>query len=173
MSRQTLTELSYRFRLSDGEFRRVWLTEYYRRPGWRAVRIVAGPALIALGISSLRADDLFNQVMGGVCAAFGLYYALKPFLAAWMLAKQRQKSGVADQEIGVTFGPDGVEIDQGNTRTELGWEDIAAAGSGVRYLWYELKRGARATIPMSAIDDPAALEALLREHTEWVGPSLT
>ncbi|MFK7987971.1 MAG: hypothetical protein AB8I08_18270 [Sandaracinaceae bacterium] len=169
---RALTELSYRFRLSDGEFRRVWLTEYYRRPGWRSVRIVAGPALVALGISSLRAGDLFNRVMGGVCVAFGLYYALKPFLAAWMLTKQRKQSGVADQEIGVTFTPEGVEIDQGGARTELGWDDVRAAGSGARYVWYELNRGARATIPMSAIDDPAALEALLREHTEWVGPSL-
>lgn len=136
------------------------------------MRIVAGPGLIVLGLSSLRAGDLFNRVMGGVCAVFGLYYALKPFLAAWMLTKQRRQSGVADQEIGVTFGPEGVEIDQGNTRTELGWEDVRAAGSGSRYVWYELKRGARATVPMSAIEDPAALEALLREHTEWVGPSL-
>lgn len=127
---------------------------------------------MVLGISSLRSGPMFNRVMGGVCVAFGLYYALKPFLAAWMLTKQRRQSGVADQEIGVTFGPDGIGITQGETHTELGWEDVSAAGRGTDYVWYELKRGARATVPRSVIDDPEALEALLREHTEWVGPPL-
>ena len=164
-----MTELHYRFRIADAEFRRAWLTEYFRRPGWRAARIVMGPGLVVLGASSLRGPAGFNRIMGGVCVALGLYYALKPFLAAWILTKRRRESGQAESEIGVTLDEVGVLIEQREIRTRLDWDGITRAGRGRGYIWYELRGGTRATIPLRAVEDEAMLVAHFEAHTEWVG----
>ena len=107
--------------------------------------------------------------MGGVCVVFGLYYALKPLLAARMLTRRRRASGRADREIEVTLDHRGVVIGHGEVSTRLGWDEVVAAGRGPSYVWYELRGGQRATIPLRAVEDPDALVEILRARTEWVG----
>lgn len=160
--------LEYSFTLSDEEFGRAWLREYYRRPGWRVLRIAGGPALMLFGASMIvRAPDLFSRAMGVCAVLLGLWYATKPLLARRLLTRHRRESGRADAEIGLTLSDDGVAIDHAGVRTELDWSDVTAAGRGPDYVWYEIGRGARATIPLRAVDDVDALESLLRRHTAW------
>ncbi|HJL15484.1 MAG TPA: hypothetical protein RMH99_07515 [Sandaracinaceae bacterium LLY-WYZ-13_1] len=164
-----MTRLRYRFSLSDEEFRRAWLAEYYRRPGWRGLRILGGPAFVALGIVMVRSPELFTRVMGGVAILFGVYYAAKPWLMARALTRRRRASGRADVALELTLGPRGIRIDDGHVRTDLPWDEITAAGEGRGYVWYEIGGGSRATIPLRVVDDPDALRAWLRERTEWKG----
>ncbi len=161
--------LTYRFTLSDDEFARAWLREYYRRPGWRVFRVAFGPAVAILGVAMVRGDALFNRAMGIAAILLGAWYALKPFLAARMIRNARHKSGRSDLAIELRLSDRGVRIDDGHKRTDLAWEDVTAAGRGPDYVWYEIGRGARATIPLRAVDDLDALEALLREKTAWAG----
>lgn len=165
-----MASLTYRFTLSDAEFRRAWLAEYYRRPGWRSLRVLGGPALVALGVTMVRSDAVFQRVMGVVAILFGLYYAAKPLLAARMLTAERRRSGRADLELEVTFHGRGVCIDDGKVRTELPWQEITAAGMGKGYVWYEISGGSRATIPLRVVEDLDALVEVLRERTAWQGP---
>jgi hypothetical protein len=162
-----VASLTYRFTLSDEEFRRAWLAEYYRRPGWRSLRILGGPAFVALGVMMVRSDAVFQRVMGVVAILFGVYYALKPLLAARALTAQRRRSGRADVELEVTLHGRGVRIDDGKVRTELPWHEVTAAGMGRGYVWYEVRGGSRATIPLRVVDELDPLVEMLRRHTEW------
>lgn len=164
-----MASLTYRFTLSDEEFRRAWLAEYFRRPGWRSLRILGGPAFVGLGVVLLQSEAVFQRVMGVVAVLFGLYYAAKPWLAARALTAQRRRSGRADVELEVTFHPRGVRIDDGKVRTELPWREVTAAGLGRGYVWYEVSGSSRATVPLRVVDDLEALVAMLREHTAWKG----
>lgn len=162
------SSLTYRFTLSDEEFGGAWLREYYRRPGWRVFRVAGGPALMVFGVSMiLRAPDLFSRAMGAAAVLLGLWYATKPLLARRLLTRQRRESGRADAEITVTLEESGLAIEHGGVRTELEWSDVTGAGRGPAYVWYEIGRGARATIPLRVVDDVDALEALLRRKTTW------
>lgn len=161
--------LTYRFRLTDEEFRRAWLAEYYRRPGWRSIRILGGPMFVGLGVLMLRGEDTFGRVMGVLAILLGVWYAVKPWLGARVMTKQRRESGRADVELAVTFGARGVKIDDGKVQTELSWEDITGAGLGRGYVWYEIRGGSRATVPLRVVDDLDALRETLREHTRWAG----
>lgn len=161
--------LSYRFVLSDDEFRRAWLAEYYRRPGWRSLRLLGGPALVALGAIMLRSPAAFQRVMGVVALLFGIYYAVKPWLAARVVTRERRRSGRADLELEVTLHGRGVTIDDGKVQTELPWYEVSSSGMGKDYVWYEVRGGARATIPLRVVDDLEALIERLRTHTDWKG----
>ena len=158
---------TYRFTLTDRDFARAWLTEYYRRPGWRLLRFGAGPAIVALGWSMTSGPTALTRGMGWVAIAFGVYYALKPLLGCWMMVRRRRASGRSELSLEVQIGSRGVRIDDGKVRTQLGWDQVSSAGRGRDYFWYELRGGARATIPLGAVDDAAELEATLREHTRW------
>ena len=157
--------LTLRFTVGEREFARAWLFEYFRRPGWRVVRVALGPAVIALGVSMLRAGT--SSWLGGAIVVFGLYYALKPLLGVWQAVRQRRALGIAEMEIELVIGRKGVRIDDGKARTQFSWEDIRGAGRGRGYFWYALNGGARATIPDRAVEAPAELEAIFREHTRW------
>ncbi|MCA9607589.1 MAG: hypothetical protein KC619_18405 [Myxococcales bacterium] len=161
--------LTYRFVLSDDEFARAWLREYYRRPGWRTWRIIGGPIFIALGLTMMRNDALLSRGMGILAIVMGLWYALKPLLAARMLRDQRRKSGRSDVELEVRIHANGIRIDDGKVKKELAWEDVTRAGATKDYVWYELRGGNRATIPLRVVDDPPALRAEMRRHTTWEG----
>lgn len=163
-------KLVYRFRLSDEEFSRAWLREYYRRPGWRGFRVAGGPMIAALGLAAMvRAADTFTLLMGGLAVLLGVWLTVKPWLAASMIRKQRQAAGRAEEPITLTLSDSGLTIDNGRTRTELSWSDVSASGRGPDYVWYAIGGGARATIPLRAVDDPAALEELLRRRARWRG----
>lgn len=159
--------LRYRFVLSDEEFARAWLREYYRRPGWRAWRIVGGPCFVALGLAMMRGEELFSRAVGTAAIVLGLWYGLKPLLAARMLRAERRRSGRSDVELEVRVHAGGVRIDDGAVKKELPWSEIVRAGASKEYVWYELRGGSRATIPLRVVDDPEALYATLRAHTAW------
>lgn len=162
------TPQTFRFTLTDAEYRRAWIREYYRRPGARVLRLLAGPLLAMLGVGMIaRAPDLFERGMGVVALLFGLYLVFKPLLLANALVRRRQQSGMADRELEVSLRKEGVRIDDGKVRTNLPWDEVRAAGRGPDYVWYEMKGGSRATIPLRAVEDVEALEALLRDRTEW------
>lgn len=161
--------LTYRFVLSDDEFARAWLREYYRRPGWKTWRIIGGPCFIALGLAMMRGEELLSRGMGIAAIVLGLWYALKPLLAARMLREQRRKSGRSDVELEVKVHGGGIRIDDGKVKREIPWEQVARAGATRDYVWYELRGGSRATIPLRVVEDPTALRAELRRHTTWEG----
>ncbi|HBQ16145.1 MAG TPA: hypothetical protein DEF51_35105 [Myxococcales bacterium] len=162
------TPQTYRFALTDGEYRRAWIREYYRRPGARMLRLLAGPLIALLGVGMLaRAPRLFERGMGVVALFFGLYLLFKPLLLANALVRRRQRTGMAERELEVTLRAEGIRIDDGKIRTNLPWDEVRAAGRGPDYVWYEMKGGSRATIPLRAVDDLEALEALLRDKTSW------
>ncbi|MBX3275049.1 MAG: hypothetical protein KF729_32590 [Sandaracinaceae bacterium] len=159
--------LAYRFALSDDEYARAWLREYYRRPGWRVWRVVGGPCFILLGLGLTRSEELVSRIVGGAAIVMGLWYALKPLLGARMLRDRRAKSGRAKVELEVRVGPSGIRIDDGTVKQEIAWPDVVRAGASKEYVWYELRGGSRATIPLRVVEDPIALRELLRAHTRW------
>lgn len=165
MPKQTL---SYRFVLSDEEFGSMWLREYYRRPGWRAWRVIGGPCFIALGIAMARGSDLFTTGMGIVSIVFGLWYSVRPFIAMKAMVGQRRRDGRSGIEIELRLHRDGVRISDGKAIKEIPWENIVRSGESERYFWYELKGGSRATIPVRVVEDRDALREKLAAHSEWV-----
>lgn len=154
----------FRFKLSDREFAMSWLREYYRRPGWRSVRILGGPFLIMLGVAMRGSSHQFTSIMALVSIGLGLYYVFKPLLFASVLTSHRRRAGRADVEMEVTLDDDGMRVSDGKTQTDLPWARISAAGVAPQYVWIELKNGNRATIPTRAIDDLPGLRALLADH---------
>jgi hypothetical protein len=155
----------YRFKLSDREFAMSWLREYYRRPGWRIVRVLGGPFMIMVGVAMYGSRQTFPSIMAVVAIGYGLYLLFKPLLFASVLTSQRRRTGRSDVEMEVTLDEDGMRVSDGRAKTDLPWKKIAAAGVTPQYVWIELANGNRATIPLRAIDDLPALRALLAEHT--------
>ena len=166
MGKRTLT---YRFTLTDDEYGRMWLREYYRRPGWRVWRVIGGPCFVLLGLAMVRGSELFTMGMGVVSIVFGLWYAVRPWIAMKAMVEERRRRGGGRSEIEVRLHRDGVRVDDGKAKREIPWEDIVRSGEGPGYVWYELKGGSRATIPERVVDDGDALREKLREHTDWVG----
>jgi hypothetical protein len=161
--------LRFTFRLGDDEFRRAWLREYYRRPGWRSLRVLGGPGFVVLGLAMASGSDLFMRVMGTVTVLFGVYYALKPWLMVRAITRRRRAAGHHQREFTITVRKKGVQIDDGNVRTELPWAEIDQAGEGPEYVWYQVRGGHRATIPHRALgDDHDALVEMLKANTRWV-----
>src|SRR5690349_3825934 len=95
--------LVYRFRLSDREIARAWLTEYFRRPGWRAWRVIGGPITFAIGVGMFLSPDVFMRSMGVAGMVLGVWYALKPFLSAWFVTNARRKLRREEVELEVTI----------------------------------------------------------------------
>ena len=162
-----LTPQVYRFSLSDREYRRAWVREYYRRPGSRLLRIVLGPFFAMVGVALVRSTELFTRGMGVATVLLGLWVTLKPLLAANTLVRHRRATGRGDVTFEITLHRQGIRIDDGKVRTELPWDEVISAGRSPDYFWYEVRGGSRATIPLRVVEDPAALEALLRERTTW------
>lgn len=161
--------LTYRFVLSDGEFGRAWLREYYRRPGWRAWRVIGGPCFVALGIAMSRSAERFTMGMGIVSIVFGIFYLVRPWIAMKAMVAHRKKGGRSGVEIELRLHRDGIGIDDGKVRKEIPWGDIIASGETSEYVWYELAGGNRATIPLRVVSDIDALRATLGAHTKWSG----
>jgi len=161
--------LTYRFVLSDEEFGRAWLREYYRRPGWRAWRIIGGPCFVALGIAMSRSAESFTVGMGIASVVLGLWYVVKPWIAMRATVAQRRKGGRSGVEIELRLHREGIRIDDGKVRKEIPWEDILTSGMASEYVWYELAGGNRATIPLRVVDDIDALREKLAAHTRWSG----
>lgn len=160
---------SYRYRLGDDELRRAWIREYYRRPGWRGLRIFGGPAFVALGVMMGSGTDPFMRGMGIVTVLFGVYYVLKPWLGARAMLRARRAAGLHEREFAVRIDRKGIEIDDGRVRTRFAWSEVECAGRTTEYVWYQVRGGHRATIPLRVIDDRDALTAFLQRNTRWAG----
>ncbi|HHH28411.1 MAG TPA: hypothetical protein ENK57_08710, partial [Polyangiaceae bacterium] len=132
MSRDALT---YRFVLSDEEFGRAWLREYYRRPGWRAWRVIGGPCFTALGIAMSMSAEALTKWVGIATIVLGLWTTLKPFIARRMLTKQREAAGHSGVEIELRLDDEGIRIDDGRVRKQLEWAGIVRAGETADYFW--------------------------------------
>lgn len=159
----------YRFELSDREFASAWLREYYRRPGLRILRILAGPALVALGAFMVQGSESFSRAMGFVAIAFGVWRVVKPLFMAWAMTSRRRRANRAAATIEVRLDQRGMRVNDGKATTELAWDRLRAAGLTRDYVWLELKSGTRATIPRRAIADLDALRELLSSRLEWQG----
>lgn len=157
----------YRFKLSDREFAAAWLREYYRRPGLRIVRIVAGPLVFAVGTAMVGSTETFTHYMAIVAMAFGVWLAVKPLLMTWAVTSRRRRANRADVELEVRFDAKGMRVNDGARAQDLPWARLRAAGLREHYVWIELATGARATIPRRAIDDVDALRDLLASRIEW------
>ncbi len=166
MAKQTLT---YRFVLSDAEFGHMWLREFYRRPGWRIWRVIGGPCFIALGIAMARGTEVLTTGMGVGSIVFGLWYAVRPWIAMKAIVAQRRKRGRSNIELELWLHRDGIRVDDGKVKKEIPWENIVRAGESRSYVWYELAGGSRATIPLRVVGDRDALQEKLAAHTDWVG----
>lgn len=159
--------LTYRFKLSDREFASAWLREYYRRPGLRVLRILAGPALAIAGIMLSRSTEAFTHVMAIVTLAFGVWLAIKPLVTAWALTSRRRRARRADAELEVRFDRAGMRVADGPKAVDVPWEKIERAGLASDYVWIALTSGGRATIPRRAIADLDELRDLLSSRVEW------
>ncbi len=159
--------LAYRFKLSDREFASAWLREYYRRPGLRALRILAGPLVAALGVMMSRSAQPFAHFMAIVTLAFGVWLAVKPLVSAWALTSRRRRANRGDVEIEVRFDRAGMRVADGKSATDIAWERLRAAGLASGYVWIELATGTRATIPLRAVADLDELRELLSSRIEW------
>jgi hypothetical protein len=159
--------VEYEFELSDAEFRRAWLAEYFRRSALARLRAVAGPLIALVGAHWVRAGDHGLRVFGGLAILFGLWHIAKPFLVAEAWVRRRRMRGAASATIRVRIDGEGIRVSDGAKETRYGWNRVRAAGRGRDYVWFEVAGGARATIPLRAVPDEPALVAVLRRHTRW------
>jgi hypothetical protein len=155
----------YRFKLSDREFAAAWLRGYYRRPGARVLRVLAGPALVALGGLMRVGQDSFARVMGLASIALGLWLTLKPLLMLWSFLARRRRRRSGDAELRVSLDASGLRVTDDDKTVAVPWSKIASAGVDEGHVWLELSSGSRATIPRRAIDDLESLRDLLRSRT--------
>ncbi len=150
------------FELTDREFKRSWLAEYYRRPGFRSFRILAGPVILTVGAMMVRdAHDTSGRIAGAIAVVYGAYHALRPFLLSTLVVRRRRKLGVGRYRLTVDDG--GIRISDGKGSTQVSWTDVSASGVGDGYLWYEVRKSARATIPFRAMTDREGVEATFRK----------
>ncbi len=149
------------FELTDREFRRAWLAEYYRRPGARAFRLLAGPILFTVGAIVLRdAEGTQGRAFGAIALVYGVHHALRPFLLSALVVRRRRKLGLRKYRLTIDDG--GIAISDGKGTSHVAWSDVTASGRGDGYLWYEVRSSARATIPVRAMPDPEAIEGVFR-----------
>ena len=150
------------FELTDAEFRQSWLAEYYRRPGFRSFRILLGPVVATIGAMMLRdAHQTSGRAIGAIAVVYGVYHTIRPFLLSMLVVRRRRKLGL--RRYRVTLDETGIEIGDGKGASRIPWKDVSASGLGASYLWYEVRKSARATIPFRAMEDRAAIEATFRK----------
>jgi hypothetical protein len=160
--------LSYEFRLSDREFERAWLAEYFRRPGLARLRVLLGPAIAIFGINLIRgASDRVGVAIGVVAILLGVWHVARPFVIVRAAVRHRRKTGAAERTMRVRVGEEGIAISDGVKETRLPWDQVTGAGRASEYVWFEVRRSARATIPLGAIGDVAALEQAFRARGKW------
>lgn len=143
--------------LTPGERARSWLVEHYRRQGNPPVRTVIGVGILVMGIAMLQRQP---TPVAWIALAWGAFLTLRPIaFAAWLFFVRRETKPFV-----VTVDGRGIDIAGEKGARLLPWADITAFGLGTDYLWYEIRRGPRATIPFRVMDDRAELEALFRAN---------
>jgi hypothetical protein len=162
--------LELEFQLSDREFERAWIAEYFRRPSG-ALRTLAGPLVAALGLFvATRATDGGGRSAGALLVALGLWQLARAFVLARALVGKRRATGAASRTMRVHLDDAGIAVSDGKKETRVPWDGVTGAGRGGDYVWFEVRGSARGTIPLRAIADPAALESIFRDRGKWAGP---
>ena len=161
--------MRFEFVQSHGEFARAWLGEYYRAPRRGTLRVRGGPALAFFGwrLGTLRPGE-WPALLGAFALGYGVYYACKPLLRVALLVRRRHALGGSRTPIVVELDDTTVTIVSGAAETKLGWERISSAGWRASYLWLEVAGATRAIVPLRAIADRGAVEALLRAKGKWL-----
>lgn len=159
--------MKYEFQLSDQEFSRAWLAEFFRRPGLGLFRVLAGPVFVAVGVQMVRGDELFARGIGVAAILLGVWHVLRPFVLVRAMVGQRRKTGAAESTIRLDVGENGIVVSDGAKETRLGWDAITGAGRGRDYVWFEIRKAARGTIPLRAVDDEQALIETFRSRGKW------
>jgi hypothetical protein len=141
--------------LTRAEIARSWLVEHYRRQGSFPVRTITAVAMLAIGIAMVQRG---GAPVAWLALAWGAFLVLRPIaFAAWL-----RFGRAAPPSVDVSVDARGVEIRAAKGARLLPWSDITAWGLGSDYLWYEIRRGPRATIPFRVMDDRRELEAVFR-----------
>ncbi len=143
--------------LTPAEISRSWLVEHYRRQSRAPIRTLVPVGLALVGIVMLVRQP---SPIAWVALLWGLFLLLRPITVALRL---RFGSGPA-KSFDVTVDARGVDIVGALGKRLVPWSEITASGLGSDYLWYEIRHGARATIPFRVMIDRPALEALFEEH---------
>ncbi len=154
MRRYTMT-----IALAPSERARSWLVEHYRRQGRPPMRTLLAIGIAAMGAAMMRRAGPPSP-MAWIALAWGSFLVLRPIaFAAWLwLGRAAPPSFV------VTVDERGVSIAGEKGARLVPWSDVSAWGLGADYLWYEIRRGPRATIPFRVMTDRPGLEAAFREH---------
>jgi hypothetical protein len=149
----------YEMRIALGrtEMARSWLVEHYRRQGNPPMRTMIAVGITVVGAAMVRREP---APIAWIALAWGLFLLLRPVLFAAFLWITRG----ASPPFVVTVDERGVNVAGSKGARLLPWKDVTAFGIGVDYLWYEIRRGPRATIPFRVMTDREGLEALFRAN---------
>ncbi len=160
--------MRFEFILTDREFVRAWLAEYYLGSKRAVLRIFGGPALALFG---WRLHVLYRgsplAIVGVLGIGYGIYFALKPLLQVALELRKRRRLGAGSIATVVELDDDGIHIQSGAATADFAWERIARAGQRLDYLWFETHQGTKGTIPLRAVSDQQALEQRFREQGKW------
>lgn len=149
------------FQLTRRDRINSFFTRYYSYPGWKYVRILGGPFLVAIGLVLQHVPTAFHMAYGGFAIGFGIYYLLKPFLYLAIRWRTFAAGGVTlaldDEEmLSVTDG--GV-----NARVSADTVRSARIANGLLAIEIKVDRRAFLDLPLRALtsgDAGAFIEAV-------------
>lgn len=144
--------------LTREELARSWLVEHYRRQGSPPMRTMLAVAVVVLGAAMVRRSP---TPMAWMAVGWGAFLLLRPLFVAATLYFGRRDA----RPFEVTVDGTGVTIAGTRGSRHVPWTEITGWGLGRDYLWYEIRRASRATIPFRVIDDREGLEALFRDRS--------
>jgi hypothetical protein len=159
--------VTFEFHLDDTEFSQAWLAEYFRRPGLGLLRVLAGPAFILIGLEMMRGPEAMGRGIGVAAIVLGVWHLLRPFVLVRSLVRRRRASGASGARMRVTVEDAGIRVSDGSKETRFPWDSITAAGRGRDYVWFEIRRSARGTIPLRVVKDEAKLIESFRSRGKW------
>jgi hypothetical protein len=127
--------LKLRYEVTKSDAAKLLLFGYYSRPGWRWVRIVAGPVMIALGIFMITLAGRFNTIYGGAVIGYGAYYALRPFL---MMIGRLSRMGDSSSTLEILPG-EGLRFSDSSSSSRVDTEKVRGVRLSDSYLTIELR----------------------------------
>jgi len=150
--------------LTPPEMARSWLVEHFRRQGFPPRRTLVGVGITLMGIVLVSRAP---SPIAWVALAWGGFLVLRPFAFAGLLLMGRRRA----KSFTVTVEQRGVDIVGTKGARLVPWSEITAWGLGSDYLWYEIRRSSRATIPFRVMQDRQGVEALFRDRVQVGRPS--
>ncbi len=159
--------VTFDFQLNDSEFSRAWLTEYFRRPGLGLLRVLAGPLFVFIGLEMTRGPAGMGRGVGVAAIVLGIWHVLRPFVLVRALVRRRRASGATSAQMRVAIEDAGIRVSDGNKETRFPWDAITAAGRGKDYVWFEIRRSVRGTIPLRVVKDEARLIEWFQSRGKW------